>query len=1647
MKLSQWVVYVLASAIRWCLCLALLLCVATSYIRAQSSQVTPNNQTGIVSYNTYAGDHENVNLATSNLSVALPLVSLPGRNHHDLALSLLYDSHQWELSAVVDPFYGFLGYAWGAVDGGGWRINGPRLSGRTFHCDPMGSDFDTYWGDFIVSLPDGDKHHFSNTANHVYRQGACDGPILGGNPPGQNLDYSTDGSLLKFDTSGADAILRLKDGSSIVFYAYLGAANQVDWKDNDGNVTTYLYASGGGNLLSITDSLGRVINVSSTGPNYTGITYPDGSGVQRTITFGYSNQTIAPTFSQPSAMYMAYNPGSHVASILSSVTLANTRSYTMQYNNFGELTKITYPSGGYTRYAYSALPGWYQLSQNSGSGDVRVVINSYSCANASGTCTAGEERVTTYTATRQQFDSNNTAITVTDPLGHYITYTFSNAGALPDFASGAAPIPPRELTRTLYDSSGKMWRSITTDYNTVSYWYGTSKFFPIRRTTTLDDGKVTKTEWDYDTLSFAPSLLVDNVIEERTFDYGSASVPAVKHRFTYLKVNPVNGVDYQSTLFILDHKASEQVYDSHTGSDVLMAQTTSEYDSYTAGIGASGATKHDPAYATGYTTRGNVTAINHWRNTDGAWLTTRNQYDDAGNVLSTADPLGHLTQFSYADNFTDGVNHNGKAYVTQITYPATGGVSHIERKQYFFGGLLAASCGQNFPSASACNNTYTPPNPTQPDYTKYSYDAVDRPTQLTLGDGGGKTMTYNDVPPFSSITSTTITSGITQTTAATMDGLGRTVQTRLTSDPLGADYTDTVYDALGRPATVSNPYRSTSDPTYGVTQNQYDGLGRVTQTTRQDGSVSTVSYTGNCVTGTDEAGKKSKNCSNALGRLTAVWEDPAGLNYETDYQYDVLGNLLRVDQKGSAPADSTQWRTRLFTYNSLSQLLTANNPESGTITYSYDADGELLSKTSPAPNPNPPLPTQTVSYCYDELHRVTKRDYSPHTYSPPACPITTPIVSYAYDSGTNANGHLTSLTDQAGTATYAYEILGRLASETRTIAGVSKTTAYTYHLGGSVKTLTYPSNRVVTFTPDSAGRLVSAVDGNGTSYVTSASYNPDGSLKGLLNGSTPVLNHSFQYNPRFQLCRITTLTSGMLPTSCTDSQHIGNIMDRGYDFHVGNGTAGSGTDNGNVFAITNYRDANRSQAFTYDALNRITSGWSAANTGTYSWGENYSIDAWGNLQIAPMQGKAHGGNFQLSGNVQNRPTGLAYDAAGNLMSYLSATYTYDQENRLSSTGGMTYTYDGNGERVLKSNTSTGAAVKRYWSMGGKTLAEADGSGNLTAEYIYLGGKRIARIDLPANTVHYYLSDHLGSTSIVANSTGSVEEESDYYPFGTEVVVTGPGANELKFTGKRRDTESQFDYFGARYYGNIFGRFITPDPLLNSSHPANPRSWNRYSYVSNNPLRFTDPTGLWQWDNSKCGASEKQCEAYRDAFRKAVVALKQARDDSKNSADRKRLEKVLKLIGEENDKGGLHVGFDDKLNYKGITLTGLTVPNGKGGVSMTLNFAAMRDDPTVRAAEVAHEGQHGVDERGFFKAITFGLGYALSDEKRTKWETEAYRTESSFYRGVGIDDTNNPTPAWNNSWAVLDEKTIESKQGAAARQNAESEVKDLKKKPE
>ncbi len=299
-----------------------------------------------------------------------------------------------------------------------------------------------------------------------------------------------------------------------------------------------------------------------------------------------------------------------------------------------------------------------------------------------------------------------------------------------------------------------------------------------------------------------------------------------------------------------------------------------------------------------------------------------------------------------------------------------------------------------------------------------------------------------------------------------------------------------------------------------------------------------------------------------------------------------------------------------------------------------------------------------------------------------------------------------------------------------------------------------------------------------------------------------------------------------------------------YNFNLGNGTTES--DNGNVIGITNNRVNARSQNFAYDPLNRITAGYS---TGT-NWGETYAIDAWGNLtNIGTYTGKNPLGNLNCAGGNTNNQlnTCFGYDSAGNMISNGLNTYTYDAENRIIAAGGQNYLYDGDGKRVAKCASSTcavGTSGTFYWrNEAGNTLVESDVAGSFQNEYIFFNGKRIARRSLMGvEPVYYYYSDRLGSHSIVTDVSGVIQNESDYSPYGEEMIVADNiSPQNYKFTGKERDSESALDYFGARHYASTMGRFMQPDPV--GGHNEDPQTLNRYAYVRNNPLSLTDPTGL------------------------------------------------------------------------------------------------------------------------------------------------------------------------------------------------------------
>ena len=182
-----------------------------------------------------------------------------------------------------------------------------------------------------------------------------------------------------------------------------------------------------------------------------------------------------------------------------------------------------------------------------------------------------------------------------------------------------------------------------------------------------------------------------------------------------------------------------------------------------------------------------------------------------------------------------------------------------------------------------------------------------------------------------------------------------------------------------------------------------------------------------------------------------------------------------------------------------------------------------------------------------------------------------------------------------------------------------------------------------------------------------------------------------------------------------------------------------------------------------------------------------------------------------------------------------------------------YTYDGDGNRVQKSNG------KIYWyGAGTEILDESDGSGNFTDEYVFFGGKRVAHRSVSSGSIYYYAEDFLGTSRSITTSTGTLCYDADFYPYGGERVVTNTCAQNYKFEGKERDTETGNDDFGARYYNSAASAAGSPPtgPSVPAPVPyanlTNPQTLNLYAMVRRRPRNLRRPR--WsrrRWRSLRC----------------------------------------------------------------------------------------------------------------------------------------------------------------------------------------------------
>ncbi len=1203
-------------------------------------------------------------------------------------------------------------------------------------------------------------------------------------------------------------------------------------------------------------------------------------------------------------------------------------NYIFTYDpTYGLLSKITYPTGAWVQYTWgvnhlSDATGWstppsyvnyfndpvhYPVGGTTNTScmfehDTPAVVKrvvSYDGVNAA------EEQDFSYSTTWQAgssgvWTSKQTIVTTKDLLSagtpsFQTIYTYSpwitHSSIGNHLTSSGLTL---EKTIVYKDTHGNVLRTVTKAWN--SYIQLTAEC------TTLPSGKTSGKFYQYEPYPIpgglapasVPGVSTTNLFTDvAEYDYGLVTTPCQKPTTTPTKETVTTYANFANTPLwpsfnypngtismppIPDRPATIIQYQNGT----KVSEADFNYDE-TALASVSTPVGHDETnYGSGLTaTRGNPTTVT--RKCFQATGTcsdsiTKIAYDTTGQPVSATDANNNTTTLSYVDNYTtdDGSpTGNTNTYVTTITRPTTNSVSHIEHFQWDFNkGQLRTVTDEN-------NNQ-----------TSYLYaDPWWRLTQTTFPDLGSVNHTYQDAGPNPSVTtSTLISTGNTMQSKTVMDAAGHVIQTQFLSDPEGVDYVDTVYDGLGRVYSISNPYRTTSDSTYGITTYGYDSLNRKTLQLQSDGgllqwcydSVASSSQT-NCsanastktnttwVDSSDEIGNHWQRAYDAFDRLMSVME-PNGTStspsMETDYAYDGLNDLVGVTQNGNNSANA---RVRTFAYDSLGRLYSAANPESGTITYTYDGNSNLISRLTPRAGQTGTAQT-TTSYTYDALNRLTlithlnpnttKQEYSYDGTTLTGCPQPSPPV---ITGAANLVGRRSATCAAKSASSYSYDVMGRVTTESSKYAGTATKTfniSYSYYKDGSVNTITYPSGDVTTYTVGSAGRVTQVADA-ANSFVGyaghPATYAPTGALASMLSGHTASfagIATSNTYNKRLQPILLSAGISGG-----------SSIFSLCYDFHLGSAissapcsfSAYATGNNGNVFQAINNLDSTRSAVFSYDTLNRIKQAATIATTGANCWGETYTIDAWGNLTnrgtVSGMSGCATEALNAAPATIKNQLTGIAYDAAGNVTNDgVGNQPTYDPENRIATDAAVSYYYDADGIRVQKTS-----GTMYLPGLSGEILTETDLSGSINEEYIYFNNQRIARVDRPSGAAHYYFSDHLGSASVLTDAGGNIQERYYYYPYGGSVASIGTDPNHYKFGGKERDSESGLDYFEARHYASALGRFVQPDEfrggpidLFESDEPAsqavpyaniwNPQSLNKYAYTYNNPLRYIDPNG-------------------------------------------------------------------------------------------------------------------------------------------------------------------------------------------------------------
>ncbi len=566
----------------------------------------------------------------------------------------------------------------------------------------------------------------------------------------------------------------------------------------------------------------------------------------------------------------------------------------------------------------------------------------------------------------------------------------------------------------------------------------------------------------------------------------------------------------------------------------------------------------------------------------------------------------------------------------------------------------------------------------------------------------------------------------------------------------------------------------------------------ITESYRYDNIGNLIGYT-DPMSHLNDVGVTTSYTYDSLNRLTSILD---ALNQTTRYTYNGSGQIIKVTVQAKGGNEET---LNTKTYNELGLPTVKQDGASQTEAYDYNSLGQLTNKTD--------RNGSVYNYSYDEVGQLKNSTVSGTVQNT----AITQKTEFIYGDGSSryqsTNVYQNGI--MKATESLYYDSLGQLRSK--------NSTGYSAFGAGSL-------TNTISNSLDVLGRMTQQTDYSRGLYVN-YQYEKDRLSKVQTNGES-ALNNSAAANVQYNYFPNNLISSITYPTLAD-----GSILKTDYTYNKAMGW---------VMTQNNMKGSNvlSSYIYDYDKNGNIKSASEARNNGSVQT-TSYVYDALNRLTAINRPDGSTTYTYDVRGNRKTLS-----DTSSDNLDITDTSYSYDLLNTLTSitkNGAITsFQYYADGLRFLKSNGNKHTRVN--YDFNGHVIGEDKMTGStITQQASYVRGDRVlVKKDKTVNKDYYYLYNGHGDVVQIVDTSGNVVNSYNYDVWGNITSQVEGISNSFKYAGEIYDEETGLYYLRARYYDPSLGRFLNEDTY--EGQIDNPLSQNLYTYVGNNPLIYSDPTG-------------------------------------------------------------------------------------------------------------------------------------------------------------------------------------------------------------